>query len=51
VPTATPPPPPKPPDSHARVTALRGAAICLVALTGTLAAARLRGSRNRVAGN
>lgn len=51
VPTATPPPPPKPPDSHARDTALRGAAICLVALTGTLAAARLWGSRNRVAGN
>jgi membrane-anchored mycosin MYCP len=45
------PPPVKPADSRARDTALRGAAICLVALAGTLAAARLWRSRNRVPGN
>jgi membrane-anchored mycosin MYCP len=44
----TAPPPPRPPDAHARDTALRGAAICLLALAGTLAAARLRASRHRV---
>jgi membrane-anchored mycosin MYCP len=48
VPITTPPPSPRPPNSHAVDTALRGAAICLVALAGTLAAARLWGSRNRV---
>jgi membrane-anchored mycosin MYCP len=44
----SPPPPPRPPDAHARDTALRGAAICLIAVAGTLAAARLWASRNRV---
>jgi len=47
----TTPPPPKPPNSHARDTALRGAAICLLGLVGVLAFLRLRGSRNRVAGD
>ncbi|HYB82329.1 MAG TPA: type VII secretion-associated serine protease mycosin, partial [Mycobacterium sp.] len=54
VPTA-PPPPPKPPNSPARDIALRGAAICLVALVAALAAGaargRLWGSRNRVPGD
>ena len=45
------PPPPRPPDARARDTALRGAAICVVALAGTLATARLWRSRNRVAGD
>jgi membrane-anchored mycosin MYCP len=44
-------PPPTPPDPHARDTALRGAAICLLALLGALAAGRLRRSRNRVPGD
>jgi membrane-anchored mycosin MYCP len=54
-----PPPPPKPPNSHARDTALRGAAICVVALVGALAAGavtgrlpgRSRGSRDTVPGD
>jgi membrane-anchored mycosin MYCP len=45
------PPPLKPSDSRARDTAFRGAAICLVALAGTLAAARLWLPRNRVPGD
>jgi membrane-anchored mycosin MYCP len=53
------PPPPKPPNSHARDTALRGAAICVVALVGALAtraamgrlAGRSRGSRDTVPGD
>jgi membrane-anchored mycosin MYCP len=49
----TPSPATSPPDSHARDTALRGAAICLVALAVALATGvangRLRGSGNRVA--
>jgi membrane-anchored mycosin MYCP len=48
-------PPPKPMNSHARDTALRGAAICLVSLVGVLATGvakgRLWGSRNRVPGD
>jgi membrane-anchored mycosin MYCP len=48
------PPPPGPSKSRARDTALRGAAICLVALVATLAIGagrgRLRLSRNRVPG-
>ncbi|OBA73099.1 type VII secretion-associated serine protease mycosin [Mycobacterium sp. 1554424.7] len=51
VPIVSPPPPPKPADSRARDSALRGAAICVVALAAFLAAARLRGSRNRVPGD
>ena len=47
----TTPPPPKPPNSHARDTALRGAAICLLGLVGVLASVRLRGPRNRVPGD
>jgi membrane-anchored mycosin MYCP len=51
----SPPPPPRPPDRHARVTALRGAAICLVALTslsfGGAATRRLRRPRDGVAGD
>jgi membrane-anchored mycosin MYCP len=50
LPVAT-PPPPKPPDSHARDTALHGAAICLLALAGVLATGRLWGSRHRVPGD
>lgn len=42
------PPSPTPPDRHARDIALRGAAICLVALLGLLAAGRLRAAGNRV---
>ena len=45
------PPSPTPPDRHARDIALRGAAICLVALLGLLAAGRLRATGNRVAGD
>jgi membrane-anchored mycosin MYCP len=45
------PPPPRPADSRARDSALRGAAICVVALAAFLAAARLRGARNRVPGD
>jgi membrane-anchored mycosin MYCP len=45
------PPSPAPPDRHARDIALRGAAGCLVALVGLLAAGRLRGCANRVAGH
>ncbi len=45
------PPSPTPPDRHGRDIALRGAAICLVALLGLLAAGRLRASGNRVAGD
>ena len=41
----SPPPPPRPPDGHVRATALRGAAICLVALVLALASLRLRGPR------
>ena len=47
----TTPPPPKPPNSHARDSALRGAAICLLGLVGVLASVRLRGPRNRVPGD
>jgi membrane-anchored mycosin MYCP len=51
VPITTPPPPTGQPNSHARDTALRGAAICLVALVGSLAAARLWASRHRLPGD
>jgi membrane-anchored mycosin MYCP len=48
-------PPPAPSDFRARNTALRGAAVCLVALVGVLgtgvATGRLRGARNRVPGD
>ncbi len=51
----TTPPPTEPPNSHARDTALRGAAICLVALAIALATGavrgRLRGSCNSVPGD
>jgi membrane-anchored mycosin MYCP len=51
----TTPPPTGPPHSHARDTALRGAAICLVALAVALAAGaarnRLRGARGSVPGD
>jgi len=51
----TSPPPGKPPNSHARDTALRGAAICLLALVGAVATGAARGrlgrSRNSVAGD
>ncbi len=51
----TTPPPTKPPNSHARDTALRGAAICLVALAVAVATGaargRLRRSRNSVPGD
>ncbi|WP_420914728.1 type VII secretion-associated serine protease mycosin [Mycobacterium paraense] len=50
VPIVTPPQPTRP-DRHARDVALRGAAICLVALIGLLAAGRLRASAHRVAGD
>jgi membrane-anchored mycosin MYCP len=50
----TTPPPPTPSNARARDIALRGAAICLVALVATLATGaatgRLRGVRNRVPG-
>lgn len=45
------PPSPTPPDPRARDIALRGAAGCIVALLGLLAAGRLRASANRVAGD
>ncbi|WP_066907588.1 type VII secretion-associated serine protease mycosin [Mycobacterium interjectum] len=45
------PPSPAPPDRHARDIALRGAAGCLVALVGLLAAGRLRAPANRVTGH
>jgi membrane-anchored mycosin MYCP len=55
VPLPTTPPPPAPSNSRARNTALRGAAVCLVALVGVLATGaamgRLRGARNRVPGD
>jgi membrane-anchored mycosin MYCP len=51
----TTPPPPTPSNARARDIALRGAAICLVALVATLATGaatgRLRGVRNRVPGD
>jgi len=51
----TTPPASKPPNSHARDTALGGAAICLVALAGALATGaargRLRRSRHCVPGD
>ena len=51
----TTPPPTKPPNPHARDTALRGAAICLIALAVAVATGaargRLRGSRNSVPGD
>ncbi|MFZ1179595.1 MAG: type VII secretion-associated serine protease mycosin [Mycobacterium sp.] len=54
VPIST-PPPTKPPNPHARDTALRGAAICLIALTVAVATGaargRLRRSRNSVPGD
>ena len=53
VPIAT-PPAPKPPHSGARGTAVRGAAICLLALIGVLAAGAATGRlrpRHRVAGD
>lgn len=50
VPIVTPPSPP-PPDRHARDIALRGAAIGLAALLVLLAAGRLRGPGNRIAGD
>ncbi len=45
------PPSPTPPDRRARDIALRGAAICLVALVGLLAAGGLRACAHRVAGD
>jgi membrane-anchored mycosin MYCP len=47
VPVSTPPPPlhSRPPDGHVRDTALRGAAIGLVALVAALVSLRLRGPR------
>lgn len=49
------PPPAAPPNAHARSTALRGAAICLaglvIALAAGVAMSRLRGPRDRVAGD
>jgi membrane-anchored mycosin MYCP len=39
------PPPPRSPDGHVRDAALRGAAICSVALVATLISLRLRGPR------
>ncbi len=54
VPIST-PPPTKPPNPHARDTALRGAAICLIALTVAVATGaargRLRRSHNSVPGD
>lgn len=51
----TAPPPPRPPDSPGRGTALRGAAVCVVALLAVLLAgaakARLASRRNRVPGD
>jgi membrane-anchored mycosin MYCP len=48
-------PPPAPSNSRGRGAALRGAAVCVVALVGVLATGaamgRLRGARNRVPGN
>ena len=53
--SATPPPPPTPPNSHARDTALRGAAGCLAALLAALAIGavirRSGRSRDRVPGD
>jgi membrane-anchored mycosin MYCP len=46
VPVST-PPPPRPPDRHARDTALRGAAICLVALVAALGIGAARGRLRR----
>jgi membrane-anchored mycosin MYCP len=57
LPITAPPPPPQPAPANARGrnTALRGAAICLVALVGVLAVGaamgRLRGARHRFAGD
>ena len=57
LPITTPPPPPQPAPSNSRGrnTALRGAAACLIALVGVLAAGaamgRSRGARNRFAGD
>jgi membrane-anchored mycosin MYCP len=53
VPISTPPPPPhsRPPDGHVRDTALRGAAICLVALVAALVSLRLRRPRDIVPGD
>ena len=50
---SAPPPPPhsRPPDGHVRATALRGAAICLVALVVALASLRLRRPRDTVPGD
>jgi membrane-anchored mycosin MYCP len=50
VPVST-PPPPSPPDGHVRDTALRGAAIGLVALVAALVSLRLRRPRDSVAGD
>jgi membrane-anchored mycosin MYCP len=53
VPVSTPPPPlhSRPPDGHVRDTALRGAAIGLVALVAAVVSLRLRRPRDGVPGD
>jgi membrane-anchored mycosin MYCP len=50
VPIST-PPPPRPSNGHVRDTALRGAAICLVALVAAVVSLRLRRRRDGVPGD